>query len=94
LSSRVIGTTEICAGTRHFGTLSSGFGAPLGDELADQIAIFRNMAGNDALRLLEPFLSRLAVHDRSQMIWCVGLADADASGSQLTRCSFAGIDAI
>ena len=47
-----IDTNEICAGARRFGTFRSGFRPPLSDELGNQIAIFRDEAGNNALRLL------------------------------------------
>lgn len=63
-----IESNEISVGTRRFGTFRSGFRPPLRDELGNQIAIFRDVAGNDALSLLQPFLSRFSVHDQSQMI--------------------------
>jgi hypothetical protein len=47
-----IDTNEICAGAPRFGTFSSSFRPPLGDEFGNEIAISRDVAGNNALRLL------------------------------------------
>jgi len=84
----------IIAGTRRLGSFSSGFRPPFSDELGNQVAIFRDVARDDPLRLLKPFLSRFAVHRHSQMMWWVGLAGAAPSESQPNSPFFAGTGAI
>jgi hypothetical protein len=48
-----------------FGTFSGSFRPPLSDELGDQVAAFSGAAGNDTLRLFEPFLWGFSLHDPS-----------------------------
>ena len=61
-----IESTEV--GTRRFRSFSSGFRATFSDELGNQVAIFQDVARDDPLRLLKPFLSCFAVHRHSQMM--------------------------
>jgi hypothetical protein len=58
-----IDANDIRARTRRFGTFSSGFRTALGDELGNQVAISPDVAGNDTLRLSEPFLWRFGLHN-------------------------------